>query len=61
MQNSDGEPDSESEKGGVNDGLPDAPEFAGDPDPNDWLPIEWAMFRSWAMSLKGYGPKRTKG
>jgi hypothetical protein len=42
--------------------LPPAPEFAGDPDPKDWLPIEWAMFHEWAVSLKDYPdkPKRKK-
>ena len=42
--------------------LPPAPEFAGDPDPKDWLPLEWAMFHEWALSLRNYPdkPKRKK-
>jgi len=42
--------------------LPPAPEFAGDPDPKDWLPLERAIFRAWAKELEKYPdkPKRKK-
>jgi len=40
--------------------LPRAPKFPGDPDPKDWLPIERAIFRAWAKSLKDYPDKPKK-
>ncbi len=27
-------------------------------EPKGWLELEWAVWREWAISLKGYGPPK---